>query len=83
MGNLEMGLGLELDLKLNLELLESFSVQTYHLSVGTAAAAAVVLEVCILSRALFHQRNLLLSEVMVLYGRSSSWLNLWKTDSVD
>ena len=79
MGNLEMGQDLELDLKLNLELLESFSVQTYHPSAGTAAAAAVVLEACILSGALFHRRNLLLSEVMVLYGHSSSWLNLWKT----
>ena len=75
---------LELDLKLNLELLESFLEQTYHLSAGTAAAAdAVALEVCILSGPLFHRRNLLLSGVMVLYGHSSSWLNLWKTDSVD
>ena len=70
---------LDLDLKLNLELswqLEFFSVQTYHLS-----AAAVVLEVCILSGALVHQRNLLLSGVV--YWQSSSCLNLWKkTDSV-
>ena len=73
---------LELTLELNLELLESFSVQTYHLSVGTAAAA-VVLEVCILSGALSHRRNLLLSEVVMLYGHCSSQLNLWKTDSVD
>ena len=64
---------LELTLKLNLELLESFSVQTYHPSAGTAAAAdAVVLEVSILLGALSHQRNLLLSEVVVLYGHSSS-----------
>ena len=65
MGNLEMGLELDLDLKLNLEL-ESFLEQTYCLS------AVVVLEVCILLGALFHRRNLLLSEVMVLYGHSSS-----------
>ena len=59
-------------------------MQTYHLFVDTAAAAAaVVLEVCIVSIALSHRRNLLLSEVVRLYGRSSSWLNLWKTDSVD
>ena len=46
---------LELDLKLNLELLESFSVQTYHPSAGTAAAAAAaVLEACTLSGALSH-----------------------------
>ena len=65
MGNLEMEQDLELTLKLNLELLESFSVQTYHPSAGTVAAAdAVVLEVCILSGALSHRRNLLLSEVM-------------------
>ena len=84
MGNLEMEQDLELTLKLNLELLESFSVQTYHPSAGTAAAAdAVVLEVCILLGALSHRRNLLLSQVMVLYGHSSSWLNLWKTDSVN
>ena len=76
MGNLEMEQDLELTLKLNLELLESFSVQTYHPSAGTAAAAAVVLEVCILSVALSHQRNLLLSEEVELYGHSSSWLNL-------
>ena len=82
MGNLEMEQDLELDLKLNLELLESFLEQTYNPSAGTAAAA-VVLEVCILSGALFHRKNLLLSGVMVLYGHSSSWLNLWKTDSVD
>ena len=73
MGNLEMGLELDLDLKLNLELLESFSMQTYYLSAGTAAA---VLKVCILLGALFHQRNLLLFEVVVLHGHSSSWLNL-------
>ena len=82
MGNLEMEQDLELTLKLNLELLESFSVQTYHPSAGTAAAADAALEVCILLGALSHRRNLLLSEVMVLYGHSSSWLNLWKTDSV-
>ena len=58
MGKLEMEQDLELTLKLNLELLESFSVQTYHPSAGTAAAAAVVLEVCILSVALSHRRNL-------------------------
>ena len=63
MGNLEMGLELELDLKLNLELLESFSVQTYHPSAGTAAAV-VVLEVCILLGALSHRRNLIQSEGM-------------------
>ena len=79
MGNLEM----EQDLKLNLELLESFSVQTYHPSAGTAAAAdAVVLEVCILLGALSHRRNLLLSEVM--YWQCSFCLDLWmETDSVD
>ena len=82
MGNLEMEQDLELTLKLNLEL-ESFLEQTYHPSAGTAAAAAVVLEACILSGTLSHRRNLLLSEVVVLYGHSSSWLNLWKTDSVD
>ena len=82
MGNLEMEQDLELTLKLNLEL-ESFLKQTYHLSVGTAVAAVVVLEACILLGALSHRRNLLLSKVVVLYGRSSSWLNLWKTDSVD
>ena len=82
---------MDLDLKLNLELslqLESFSVQTYHLSAAAAAAAAAaavlshrsVLKACILSKLLSHQRNLLL---VVLYGHSSSWLNLWKTDSVD
>ena len=81
MGNLEMGLELELTLKLNLELLESFSMQTYHLSVGIAAAAAVVLEVCILLGTLFHRRNLLLSEVM--YWQYSFCLDLWmETDSV-
>ena len=74
MGNLEMEL--ELTLKLNLELLESFSVQTYHLSAGTAAAADAVLEVCILVGALSHQRNLLLSEIM--YWQCSFCLDLWK-----
>ena len=62
MGNLEMEQDLELDLKLNLELLESFLEQTYCPSAGTAAA--VVLEDCILSGALSHRRNLLLSEVV-------------------
>ena len=63
MENLGMEQDLELTLKLNLELLESFSVQTYHPSAGTVAAAdAVVLEVCILLGALSHRRNLLLSE---------------------
>ena len=87
-----MDLELDLDLKLNLELslqLEFFSVQTYHLSAAAAAAADAdadavlfhrsVLKVCILLIALSHRRNLLL---VVLYGHSSSWLNLWKTDSV-
>ena len=79
MGNLEMGLELELTLKLNLELLESFLMQTYHLSAGTVAA---VLEVCIILGALFHQRNLLLSEEV--YWQYSFCLDLWKkTDSVD
>ena len=54
MGNLEMGQDLELNLKLNLELLESFSVQTYHPSAGTAAA---VLEACILSGAPFSSKK--------------------------
>ena len=77
MGNLEMEQDLELTLKLNLELLESFSVQTYHPSAGTVAAAdAVVLDFCILSGALSHQRNLLLSEVM--YWQCSFCLDLWK-----
>ena len=81
MGNLEMEQDLKLNLKLNLELLESFSVQTYHPSAGTTAAAAVVLEACILSGALSHQRNLLLSEVM--YWQCSFCLDLWmETDSV-
>ena len=70
---------LELNLKLNLELLESFLEQTCHLSVDAAAA---VLEVYILSGALSHRRNLLLS--LVVYWHSSFWLNLWKeTDSVN
>ena len=78
MGNLEMGLELDLDLKLNLELLESFLVQTYSLSAGTA----VVREVCILLGALFHRRNLLQSEEV--YWQHSFCLDLWKkTDSVD
>ena len=56
-------------------------MQTYHLSVGTAAAADAVLEVCILSGAISHRRNLLLSEVM--YWQYSFCLDLWKeTDSV-
>ena len=68
-----------MNLELNLQL-ESFLVQTYHLSAGTAAAA--VLEVCILSGALSHRRTLLLSEVV--YWQSSSCLNLWmETDSVN
>ena len=75
MGNLEMEQDLELDLKLNLDL--SFLEQTYQLF------AAAILEVCILLVLLFHQRNLHLSEVVVLHWHSSSWLNLWKTDSVD
>ena len=58
MGNLEMGLELDLELELNLNLelslkLEFFSMQTYHLYGTAAAAAAVVLEVCILLGALF------------------------------
>ena len=77
------GAGSGTDSELNLELslqLEFFLAQTYHLSAGTAATA-VVLEVYILSVALSHRRNLLLSEVM--YWQSSSCLNLWrKTDSV-
>ena len=85
---MDLELDLDLDLKLNLELslqLESFSVQTYHLSAAAAAADAVlshrsVLKACILSKLLSHRRNLLL---VVLYGHSSSWLNLWKTDSVN
>ena len=73
---LDLDLELKLDLELNLQL-ESFLVQTYHLS-----AAAATLEVCILSGALSHQRTLLLSEVV--YWQSSSCLNLWmETDSVD
>ena len=56
-------------------------MQTYHLSVGTAAAAAVVLEVCILSGALSHRRNLLVAEAM--YWQYSFCLDLWmETDSV-
>ena len=73
---------LELTLKLNLELslqLESFLAQTYYPSAGTAAV--VVLEVCILSGALSHRRNLLLSEAM--YWQYSFCLDLWmETDSV-
>ena len=62
-------------------------MQTHHLSAGTAVAAAadadvIVLELCILSVALFHRRNLLLAEV--LYWQNSFCLYLWKeTDSVD
>ena len=75
MGNLERGLDLELDLELTLKLdlelslqLESFLVQTYHLS--------AVLEVCILLVAVVHRRNLLLVEV--LYWQCSFCLDLWK-----
>ena len=66
-----------------LGIIEFFSVQTYHPSAGTAAAAdAVVLEVCILLGALSHRRNLLLSEAM--YWQCSFCLDLWKeTDSVN
>ena len=59
-------------------------MQTYHPSAGTAAAAVavVVLEACILSGALSHRRNLLLSEVV--YWQYSFCLDLWKeTDSVN
>ena len=75
MGNLEMGL--DLDLKLNagflhhclkreyhhLDFLGISLIQTYCLYVGTAAAAGV-LRVCNLLEPLSHRRNLLVSEVL-------------------
>ena len=93
MGNLEMGLELDLDLKLNAGFLHhclkreyhylDFGlslIQTYCLHAGIAAAVGV-LKVCILLEPLSHRRNLLVSEV--LHWQCSYCLDLWKeTDSV-
>ena len=81
MGNLEIGLEQDLDLKLNagflhhylkrechLVFLGIFLIHTYCLYAGS--------EECTVLEALSHRRNLLLSEVM--YWQCSFCLDLWK-----